>query len=97
MLYRCCAQFVSKETEVKLQQNVHILFFFKITLQKRNTPYQKNLSFACSILTYSRKTLHELSNVFVEHLLHDGIIKSFDPRPNSHVPDTAGLVLTIGL
>lgn len=71
--------------------------FLKITLQKRNTPYQKNLSFACSILTYSRKTLHELSNVFVEHLLHDGIIKSFDPRPNSHVPDTAGLVLTIGL
>ena len=90
VLYRCCAQFVSKETEVKLQQNVHILF-------KRNTPYQKNLSFACSILTYSRKTLHELSNVFVEHLLHDGIIKSFDPRPNSHVPDTVGLVLTIGL
>ena len=57
-------------------------------------------SFLCLLdfdIWYSRKTLHELSNVFVEHLLHVGIIKSFDPRPNSHVPDTVGSVLTIGL
>ena len=66
-------------------------------LQKINTPYQKSLSFVSSILTYSRKTLHELSKIFVEHVLHVGIIKSFDPSPNSHVPDTAGSVLTIGL
>ena len=72
-------------------------YFLKIMLKKANTPHQKSLSSACLILTYSRKTLHELSKIFVEHVLHVGIVKSFDPRPNSHVPDTAGSVLTIGL
>ena len=85
----------------KLKSNLNKMskfYFLKIMLQKINTPYQKSLSLDSLVLTYLRKTMHELSKIFVEHVLHVGlIIKSFDPGPNSHVPDTAGSVLTIGL
>ena len=41
----------------------------------QGSPRQQSLSFACSILGYSSKTLLELSKVFVEHALHVAIIQ----------------------
>ena len=37
---------------------------------KQSTPCWQILSFACSNLAYSTKTLHELSKIFVEHVPH---------------------------
>ena len=34
------------------------------------SPFQQSLSFASSILAYSRKTLHELIKIFVENAFH---------------------------
>ena len=37
-------------------------------------PCQQSLSFACSVLASSRKTLHKLNKIFVEHVRHVALI-----------------------
>ena len=59
---------------------------------------QTQLSFACLILAYSRKTLHESRKICVKHVLHiAGQGYSFEPRPNSLMLGSTGPVITIGL
>ena len=40
------------------------------------TPCYQSLSFACSILAFSRKALHESSKIFFEYALHVARIQS---------------------
>ena len=68
-------------------QNSHV--FEKHSKEEGEVADQKSLSFAFSILVYSRKTLNESSKIFIGY--------SFQPRPNSCVLATAGLTMTIGL
>ena len=60
-----------------------------------NSLHQQSLSFACLILTYWRKTLHELSKIFVEPLPHFARIQ-FWPSPKSQAVALAGSVRIIG-
>ena len=39
-------------------------------------PCKQSLSFACSILAFSRKALHESSKIFIEYALHVARIQS---------------------
>ena len=41
-----------------------------------NPPCKQSLSFACSILAFSRKALHESSKIFIEYALHVARIQS---------------------
>ena len=60
-----------------------------------NSLHQQSLSFACLILAYSRKSLHESSKIFVELVPHFARIQ-FWPWPNSQAVALAGSVRIIG-
>ena len=79
----------SKNAIVSWLLNFRIHVFEKRSKEEGEAPDQKSLSFAFSILVYSRKTLHESSKIFVGY--------SFQPTPNSCVLATAGSTMTIGL
>ena len=65
----------SKNAIVSWVFNFRIHVFEKRSKEEGEAPDQKSLSFAFSILVYSRKTLHDSSKIFVGY--------SFQPRPNS--------------
>ena len=46
------------------------------TKKCRHAPCKQSLSFACSILAFSRKALHESSKIFIEYALHVARIQS---------------------
>ena len=79
----------SKNAIVSWLLNFRIHVFEKRSKEEGEAPDQKSLSFAFSILVYSRKSLHESSKIFVGY--------SFQPTPNSCVLATAGSTMTIGL
>ena len=60
-----------------------------------NSLHQQSLSFTCLILAYSRKTLHESSNIFVELVPHFARIQ-FWPWPKGQAVALAGSVRIIG-
>ena len=60
-----------------------------------NSLHQQSLSFACLILAYSGKTLHESSKIFVELVPHFAGIQ-FWPWPNSQAVALTGSVRIIG-
>ena len=54
----------------KCQGEVIIILIIIGLLQTLQHLGHQSLSFACSILAYWRKTLHELKKIFVEHARH---------------------------
>ena len=55
-----------------------------------SAPCYQSLSFVCSILAHSRKTLHESSKIFVAHALHVARIQLQAADPDLQIRKGAG-------